>query len=179
MRKGSLGRPRYWVGLHGSTNTFIRPLLMNSLVVPWPMSIPVNQYIIPKSLSLPINDLIVPRFWLLTANHLFIPMHQRITALFSGLCNYLFILRPLLLPVNDIFILCLTPVNHLFLPRPLPLGLDLRPFEDFPKSKLNFAHLPEIRQRADIVRARYVNKVNLFKRAEASCARNLYVLGRS
>jgi len=43
--------------------------------------------------------------------------------------------------------------------KPLPLGLDLRPFEDFPKSKLNFAHLPEIRQRADIVRARYVNKV--------------------
>lgn len=51
--------------------------------------------------------------------------------------------------------------------RPPPLALDLRPFEDFPKSKLNFAHLPEVRQRADIVRARYVNKVRS-KRAAVS-----------
>merc|ERR1719369_870553 len=37
--------------------------------------------------------------------------------------------------------------------------LDLEPFENFPKTKMNFAHIPQVRERAAMVKRRYVDKV--------------------
>lgn len=45
--------------------------------------------------------------------------------------------------------------------RPPSMVLDMEPFESFPKSNLNYAHLPQVRERAAMVRKRYIDKVRL------------------
>jgi len=52
--------------------------------------------------------------------------------------------------------------------RPPSMVLDLEPFENFPKTKLNFAHMPQVRERAAMVKRRYINKVRT-ERSEIIC----------
>lgn len=43
--------------------------------------------------------------------------------------------------------------------RPPTMALDLEPFENFSPTKVNYAHLPQVRERAAMVKRRYVDKV--------------------